>query len=164
MKSTLFLFMAFISIAGFTQQDLKTILNKHSNNSVTYMTVQELNMPKTQVKLLDAREKAEYDVSHIKNALHVGYNDFDIKTVLEHIKDKRSKVVVYCSIGIRSEDIGEQLIEAGYTNVYNLYGGIFEWKNADLPVYTNDGLETDKVHAYSKNWGKWLNKGVKVYD
>jgi len=33
---------------------------------------------------------------------------------------------VYCSLGIRSEVIAKKLKKAGYTNVFNLYGGIFE--------------------------------------
>ena len=38
-------------------------------------------------------------------------------------------IIVYCSIGVRSEDIGEKLKELGYTKILNLYGGIFDWKN-----------------------------------
>jgi 3-mercaptopyruvate sulfurtransferase SseA len=67
-------------------------------------------------------------------------------------------------VGIRSETISEKLKKAGYTDVHNLYGGIFEWKNKDYPVVDSEGKETENVHAYSKVWGKWLNKGVKVYD
>ena len=71
--------------------------------------------------------------------------------------------MVYCSIGIRSEDISEKLKKAGYTNVYNLYGGIFEWKNRNYPVVNPENEVTEKVHAYSKQWGQWLHKGKKVY-
>jgi len=72
--------------------------------------------------------------------------------------------VVYCSLGIRSETIAHKLIKKGYTNVYNLYGGIFEWKNNDFVVLDTEGSETEKVHAFNKNWGKWLTKGKKVYE
>jgi len=72
--------------------------------------------------------------------------------------------VVYCSIGVRSEDIGEKLMDAGYNNVTNLYGGIFEWKNKGNQVYDTLGNETERVHAFNKHWGKLLSKGEKVYD
>jgi len=72
-------------------------------------------------------------------------------------------IVVYCSLGIRSEIIGKQLIAEGYTAVYNLYGGIFEWVNKGKAVYNNT-QETSKVHAYSKSWGSYLLKGTKVYE
>lgn len=46
-------------------------------------------------------------------------------------------------------------MEAGYIQVYNLYGGIFEWVNEGHPVFNDQG-ETDKIHAYNKLWGMWL--------
>jgi NDP-sugar pyrophosphorylase family protein len=61
-------------------------------------------------------------------------------------------------------DIAEQLKQEGFTSIYNLFGGIFEWKNKDNPVYNNYGEETNDVHVYSEKWGKWLLKGTKIYD
>ena len=121
-------------------------------------------MPKTEAILLDAREKKEFDISHIRNAIHVGYDFFNLDTVAHRIPDKKSIIVVYCSIGIRSEDIGEKLKKAGYENVRNLYGGIFEWKNRDFPIYNRDQIETDSVHVFSEAWRKWLTKGIRIYD
>ena len=110
---------------------------------------------------LDARESHEYQVSHIKDAIFVGYDKFDMQTVLDHVP-KSKKVVVYCSVGYRSEKISEQLLAQGYQDVSNLYGGIFEWKNSGYPVY-KDEKETKEVHAYDRVWGLWLKKGEKVY-
>ena len=66
-------------------------------------------------------------------------------------------------MGIRSEQIGEKLKKAGFTNVKNLYGGIFEWKNKDYPVIDTTGNETEKVHTFSKMWSKYLHAGKPVY-
>ncbi|MEL6718853.1 MAG: rhodanese-like domain-containing protein, partial [Bacteroidota bacterium] len=68
----------------------------------------------------------------------------------------------YCSVGYRSEKISEQLLEAGFKDVSNLYGGIFEWKNQDHEVVDEKGA-TEKVHAYDRVWGFWLKEGKKVY-
>jgi 3-mercaptopyruvate sulfurtransferase SseA len=70
---------------------------------------------------------------------------------------------VYCSVGYRSERVGEKLQKLGYQNVYNIYGGIFEWKNEGMQVVNRQNQPTDSVHTYNKNWSKWLLKGVKVY-
>ena len=59
---------------------------------------------------------------------------------------------MYCSLGIRSETVGEKLKAAGYTNVYNLYGGIFEWKNKDFTVLDAEEKETNEVHTFNKYW------------
>lgn len=105
--------------------------------------------------ILDARENNEYEVSHIKNARFIGYDNFKLETVKDIPKD--AKVYVYCSIGYRSEKIGEKLQKAGFQNVYNLYGGIFNWANAGFPLESKAGIPTKDVHGYSKKWAKWLN-------
>jgi rhodanese-related sulfurtransferase len=148
---------------SFGQKTLEELLKVHNNNAVPYISVQELAMPKTEAVILDAREPEEYKVSHLKDAIFVGFNTFDLETTTPQLHNKQQHIVVYCSLGIRSETIAEKLKKAGYTNVYNLYGGIFEWKNEDFPVYNAAEQETDSVHAFSKVWGKWLLKGVKVY-
>lgn len=162
MKRTFIYIFVFISNLGFSQDSLSELLDKYNNESIPYISVQELAMPKTEAILLDARELVEFEVSHLKNGIYVGYDHFDISSVTEKITDKSTKIVVYCSLGIRSEDIAEQIINAGYTNVYNLFGGIFEWKNNDFSVYNSEG-KTEEVHAFSKEWSKWLTTGKKVF-
>ena len=123
---------------------------------------QVVEWQKEKVFVLDARENSEFKVSHIKDAVEVGYDNFSIKSVKDIPKD--AKVVVYCSVGYRSERIGEKLIKEGYKEVYNLYGGIFDWVNNGNPVYNSSG-KVSKVHAYNKDWGKWVvnEKCEKVY-
>ena len=138
------------------KQMLDTLL-KHS--------VKEI-LPKDALKqknaiFLDARKPEEYNVSHIAKAVRVGYSDFDIQK-LPALK-KNSPLIVYCSVGYRSEKISEKLLAAGYTNVQNLYGGIFEWVNEGNPVQDSLG-RTNNVHAYNKDWGKWLQAGTKKYN
>jgi rhodanese-related sulfurtransferase len=120
---------------------------------------QKMNTPN--LYLLDAREKKEYETSHLKDAVWVGYNTFTAKNLAAVPKD--GIVVVYCSVGYRSEKIGEQLKKLGYARVYNLYGGIFEWTNRTYPIVDQKNKRTSKVHAYDQDWGRWLNKGEKVY-
>ena len=159
----IFLFFSGILICN-AQDSLSELLKKHNSESIPYISVQELAMPKTEVILLDARETEEYNVSHLEDAIHIGYDDFDINSVTKQIIDKSAVIVVYCSLGVRSEDIGEQLKKAGYINIFNLFGGIFEWKNKGYSVYNSEEKLTEDVHAFSKAWSKWLLKGNKIYD
>ena len=163
MKKLYILFLV-ISSLSFGQTKLDKLLNKWNKRNVPYMSVETLALPKTAAILLDAREQKEFQVSHLENAICVGYNTFKLKETLAKLpEDKNAKIVVYCSLGIRSETVAHKLIEAGYTNVYNLYGGIFEWKNADFQVVDTLGNSTEKVHTFNKDWSKWLKKGKKVY-
>lgn len=147
----------------FAQNTISTVLEKLNKESVPYISFSELQSKKHFV-LLDAREINEYDVSHIENAINVGFNKFDSKKTSALLKDKNATIVVYCSIGVRSEKIGEKLLKLGYKNVYNLYGGIFEWKNNGGTVVTNQNIATDSIHTFSKEWSVYLKKGTKVYE
>lgn len=114
----------------------------------------------SELTFLDARGRQEFEVSHIQGAHWVGYEDFSLNRVKEIPKDK--PIVVYCSIGKRSEDITKKLRDAGYKDVSNLYGGIFEWVNRAYPVVKNE-QPTDSIHGYSKMWSVWLKRGKIVY-
>ncbi|MDG1571556.1 rhodanese-like domain-containing protein [Robiginitalea sp. M366] len=109
---------------------------------------------------LDARTREEYEVSHLHSARWVGYETFTLSR-LEGLP-KTTPLVVYCSVGYRSEKITRRLQREGYTRVFNLYGGIFEWVNQGQPVRDEQG-ETQRVHAYNTLWGVWLETGEKVY-
>jgi rhodanese-related sulfurtransferase len=117
---------------------------------------------KIPVVLLDSREAKEYNVSHIKGAIYVGYDSLCLDSISNVAKN--ALIVIYCSVGYRSEKVGEKLKADGYTKVLNLYGGIFGWVNKGYPVVDSSNKPTIRVHAYSKAWGIWLKKGEKVYD
>lgn len=141
-------------------EKIESLLNK----TVPLVSEQELsNLLVTNKKtiVLDTRSKEEFEVSHIEGAKFIDYSDFD-PSMLQGI-DKNDTVVVYCSVGYRSEKIGEKLQKLGYNNVLNLYGGIFDWKNKGKQVTNKTGV-TDSVHTYNKSWSQWLYKGIKVYE
>ena len=151
------------SVNSFSQttvnQEFDEMLQLLLSNSVPQITVEELEQMDG-VCLLDAREWEEYKVSHIEGAQHIGYDKLN-KEILKNIP-KEQTIVLYCSVGYRSEKIGEQLQKMGYTNVYNLYGSIFEWVNQGNPVVNESGTTT-RVHTYNKRWSKWLERGIAIY-
>ncbi len=164
MRVALLLFLFFtLGLVSCAQQSIPKVLEELNDGTVDYISVDALQNMEAPF-ILDAREKEEFQVSHLQHAIWVGYDEFDITKVLQQLPNKDKPVVVYCSIGVRSEDIGEQLLNAGYTNVKNLYGGIFEWKKEGHAVYDENQQETEKVHAYSKYWGRFLTKADKVYN
>ncbi|MBC5994414.1 rhodanese-like domain-containing protein [Pontibacter cellulosilyticus] len=141
-----------------------TMLKGLYQNTIPLIKPAALHQKLTQQQqfiLLDARSKQEFAVSHLPKAQYIGYEDFEQGQLQGIPKD--ANVVVYCTVGYRSEKIGEKLKQAGYKNVYNLYGGIFEWINSGYAVHDAKGT-TPKVHVYSRSWGVWLKKGEKVYE
>ena len=145
-----------------TQADFEAMLEDMYKLTVPLIHADELQGKGTDnYVLLDAREPGEFDVSHLEGARFAGYNQFDEAVVKDLPKDK--PIVVYCSVGYRSERIGEKLQKMGFTEVYNLYGGIFDWKNQGFEVVNKENQPTESVHAYNQKWGQWLFRGVKVF-
>ncbi len=163
MKNLIYIF-AFLFSFSVSGQTLKTLLKQYNTESVAYIFVDSLESISANVILLDAREQKEYDVSHIKNAILIGYDHFNLEKTVSKLTNKNDTIIVYCSVGIRSEDIAEKLKTAGYKNVFNLYGGIFEWKNQQNIVVDSSEKPTEKVHTFSKEWSKWLKKGIRIYE
>lgn len=106
---------------------------------------------RTPPRLLDVREPAEYEVSHLANAQRI--QPGSDPTTLSLPKDQ--PIVTYCSVGYRSAAYAQKLRQAGFTNVRNLEGSIFEWANADRRL-VKDGHPTKQVHPYNKTWGLLL--------
>ena len=119
---------------------LKTLLD----HSVEEIGVSEMDKHPHAI-LLDSRSKSEYDVSHIKDAVWVGFEEFTERIVQDI--DKEQKIVVYCSVGYRSEKISEKLRQLGYNDVSNLYGGIFEWINEEKIVVDDAARQSSRQHV-----------------
>jgi rhodanese-related sulfurtransferase len=157
------IFFLLIGFSGFSQSEAyKELLKSYYNDFPTISCSKAARMMSDDnVYFLDTREWKEFAVSHIKGARAVGYDKFKLKSVSSIPKD--AVIIVYCSIGARSQTIGEKLKKAGYTNVKNLYGGFFQWNNSGLPKIDAKGAITQEIHGYSKDWGKWLTSGTIIY-
>ncbi|WP_395625619.1 rhodanese-like domain-containing protein [Daejeonella sp.] len=147
--------------AQIKNQEYKIMLDSLYEHNVPLLSVEELKkLNKQSIYLLDTREEEEFNVSHIKNARNAGYFWFDMRKMYDI--PLNAKIILYCSVGYRSEKIAHKLLDAGYKNVFNLHGGIFEWINQGNPVYNNNGVQTSEIHTYSKDWAPWVNRGTKV--
>ena len=52
---------------------------------------------------------------------------------------------------------------AGYADVWNLEGSIFQWANGGRPVY-RDGRPVEAVHPYNTLWGTLLADSLRAYE
>lgn len=113
--------------------------------------------------LLDVRTLAEFQVSHLPNAHHAP----DLSSVLGSNLTKNQAIVAYCSVGYRSARLLSQLQAAGFAQVWNLEGSIFQWFNEARPVVQNhpavQGQQpAHQVHPYNGFWGLLVQKPSQI--
>jgi rhodanese-related sulfurtransferase len=83
------------------------------------------------VIVLDVRTPQEYQEGHISNAINIPVQILGQQLDnLKNFKDK--KILVYCRSGHRGTIASQILDGAGFKNVYNLKGGLFEWKGITI--------------------------------
>jgi rhodanese-related sulfurtransferase len=98
------------------------LVNSILKESVPYIYGKQVDINNNVI--LDIRTLEEYEVSPLPNAIWIGEESIELPKI-----EKDAKIIVYCSLGKRSELKDKQLIENGCTNVSNLYGGIIQWHN-----------------------------------
>ena len=103
--------------------------------------------------LLDARTRAEYDVRHLRGAVRV---DPDLADPGQLSLPRDARIVIYCAVGWRSGALADRFRRAGFEDVHNLEGGLFQWANEGRPVY-RDGERVREVHPYDRVWGRFLD-------
>ena len=102
--------------------------------------------------VLDARTRAEFDVSHLKGASQIDPYRPSLRPLDGFPKD--TPVVVYSSAGYRGARVTTWLAQAGYSNVQNLASSLFQWANEGRPLVRGD-RPAATVHPYDRKWG-WL--------
>lgn len=67
--------------------------------------------------------------------LSIPYDQIAEPSYLEQLPtDKNAKIVLYCRSGRMSTIAAEVLVREGYTNIWNLAGGMIEWEKAGYPI------------------------------
>ncbi len=82
-----------------------------------------------EVILLDVREKHEFELGNIENAIHIPRGELKstVETLLP-VNNKAAPVLIYCASGNRSALAGVIMQELGFSNISSLVGGYIAWK------------------------------------
>ena len=85
------------------------------------------------VIVLDVRTPEEFSAGHIANAININLEGADFANEVSKL-DKSATIAVYCRSGNRSGVATEQMSELGFTDMYDMQGGILDWEAAGGPV------------------------------
>ena len=88
------------------------------------------------VQLIDIRTLEEYNSGYIEGYQNMDYLSDTFKVEMETL-DKSKPIVIYCRSGGRSGRCANLMLEIGFKEIYDLEGGIIQWKAENNPVIVN---------------------------
>ena len=115
-----------------------------SQTDKTSFTAKEFSEKISETKnpqIIDVRTPEEYETGHITNAHNFNWNDDDfLKNVAD--LDKTKPVFVYCLSGGRSSDAAAALRKEGFNTVFEMPGGMMEWRAKNMPLASASTVST----------------------
>lgn len=90
---------------------------------ITYIEAKELLKNNTKAVLLDVRSIQEYNEYHLTGAICIPYYELQ-QRIQRVVTDKERLIIIYCQTGHRSDKAILLLEKLGYTNLYEIEGGI----------------------------------------
>ena len=133
MKKTLFLLLAVLILVGCQSKPVTGETISVAGGSYQNVTPSDLQT------MLESKDFVLINV-HIPFAgnipgtnLSIPYNEIQ-QNLSQLPADKTAKIVLYCRSGRMSEIAAEELVSLGYTNVWNLQGGMADWQQAGFEL------------------------------
>jgi len=108
-----------------------------SYNNISVKTARKMikKSKHSDLLILDVRTDTEYSVTHLYDAVQLSLDDLeDSISKIEEYMD--NIVIVYCKSGGRSKNSSQILVDEGFSNVFNMEGGILAWIDAEYPVWS----------------------------
>jgi rhodanese-related sulfurtransferase len=102
-------------------------------NQAALGTQQAVRLMNQGAAVLDVRDSAAFAAGHLSNARNVPVGTLAAaESSLQRFKDR--PVLVYCESGSRAATALTQLRALGFSQVYNLRGGVAAWRSDQLPL------------------------------
>ncbi len=120
-----YLLTSLVIISFFTVSSCRDI----EDATIEHITVEEMDslIKMSKVELIDVRTPEEYASGFIEGAVNINYEDENFEDLIAKL-DKSKPVAVYCGRGYRSSKCSRYMKKAGFTKIYDLDGGITQWK------------------------------------
>jgi rhodanese-related sulfurtransferase len=89
--------------------------------------------PPADLVVLDVRTPEEFAESHLPGAININVEGAGFEDAVGEL-DEDAPVFVYCRTGSRSANAIKIMQDLGFTELYDLDGGIVDWIHAGLPT------------------------------
>ena len=115
--------------------------HSQTQNSLSAKAFTEKLKALPEAPVIDVRTAEEFSSGHLNNAVNYDWNGSQFEAQIK-ILDKSKPVFVYCLSGGRSAAAASKMRADGFTEVYELEGGMMKWRNENLPETTNDQVSS----------------------
>jgi len=79
--------------------------------------------------VIDVRSAGDFEFGHISGAINLNHNELQfISELKRQCSNTDDPIFVYCNLGKTSKLAAQKIVENGFTNVYNLKGGVMAWR------------------------------------
>ncbi|MDP2777869.1 MAG: rhodanese-like domain-containing protein, partial [Anaerolineales bacterium] len=104
-------------------------------SAYTNVNAQELNAMLKKKDFVFVNVHIPFEGNIANTDLSIPYDQITGPAYLSQLPaDINAKIVLYCRSGRMSEIAAEKLVSLGYTNIWNLTGGMVEWEQAGYPL------------------------------
>ncbi|WP_047545095.1 rhodanese-like domain-containing protein [Psychroserpens sp. Hel_I_66] len=112
---------------------------KATQNEVIMVSAEQMQelIELEDIQVVDVRTSEEYKTGFIAHSQNIDYLSPTFEEDLTKL-DKSKPILVYCKSGGRSGKCTKKLQEAGFVKIYDLEGGIAQWKFHDLEIKKNE--------------------------
>lgn len=86
--------------------------------------------------VLDVRTPGEFAQGRLANAINVDFQSGSFEQEVSKL-DKNATYAVYCRSGNRSGEAVKVMEDLGFTDMYDMNGGVIDWAAAGKPLYRN---------------------------
>jgi len=86
--------------------------------------------------VLDVRTPMEFAEGHLENAVNIDFQSGSFESEIASL-DKSATYAVYCRSGNRSGQAVKVMADLGFTDLYDLDGGVIDWVAAGKSIVRN---------------------------
>lgn len=103
--------------------------SKGTNSTSSYENISteeaQSMIAKKEVQILDVRTPEEFAEGHVPEAVNLPLQDLESQV---STLDKNKSYLIVCRSGNRSGQASEILVSKGFSHIYNMEGGMNQWK------------------------------------
>lgn len=133
MKKILFLLFAIVAVGGCQSKSVTGETVSIAGGTYQNVTPTELQTMLNNKDFVFVNVHIPFAGTIPDTDLFIPYNEIE-QNLSQLPADQNAKIVLYCNSGRMSQIAAEELVSLGFTNVWNLEGGMTDWQQAGFEL------------------------------